>query len=100
MIAATPLSARLVWIRLIAPASLAAQLPRQRAKRGNPRGLAYAMPTANVCNRQFVVADPDGYLLRFFDDLGDASHITLVEVDEVVLDASQRLSSTTLLPTK
>lgn len=26
---------------------------------GNPRG-----------NRQFVVADPDGYLLRFFEDLG------------------------------
>ena len=22
------------------------------------------------CNRQFVVADPDGYLLRFFEDLG------------------------------
>ena len=22
-------------------------------------------------NRQFVVADPDGYLLRFFEDLGD-----------------------------
>lgn len=21
-------------------------------------------------NRQFVVADPDGYLLRFFEDLG------------------------------
>jgi catechol 2,3-dioxygenase-like lactoylglutathione lyase family enzyme len=24
----------------------------------------------NVGNRQFVVADPDGYLLRFFTDLG------------------------------
>ncbi|HEY0476960.1 MAG TPA: hypothetical protein VGD37_05520 [Kofleriaceae bacterium] len=23
-----------------------------------------------VGNRQFVVADPDGYLLRFFGDLG------------------------------
>jgi hypothetical protein len=22
-------------------------------------------------NRQFVVADPDGYLLRFFEDLGE-----------------------------
>ena len=24
-------------------------------------------------NRQFVVADPDGYLLRFFEDLGERS---------------------------
>jgi hypothetical protein len=22
------------------------------------------------CNRQFVVVDPDGYLLRFYTDLG------------------------------
>ena len=25
-------------------------------------------------NRQFVVADPDGYLLRFFEDLGTRAH--------------------------
>jgi catechol 2,3-dioxygenase-like lactoylglutathione lyase family enzyme len=30
----------------------------------------YRQNTEEVGNRQFVVADPDGYLLRFFHDLG------------------------------
>lgn len=31
----------------------------------------YRKDTAEVGNRQFVVADPDGYLLRFYQDLGE-----------------------------
>ena len=30
----------------------------------------YRTGTSEAGNRQFVVADPDGYLLRFFEDLG------------------------------
>ncbi|MBI3675402.1 MAG: VOC family protein [Proteobacteria bacterium] len=30
----------------------------------------YAQDNRSAGNRQFVVADPDGYLLRFFQDLG------------------------------
>ena len=30
----------------------------------------YRREAEEVGNRQFVVADPDGYLLRFFEDLG------------------------------
>ncbi|TKD12530.1 VOC family protein [Rhodobacter capsulatus] len=30
----------------------------------------YRVDCEEVGNRQFVVADPDGYLLRFFEDLG------------------------------
>lgn len=30
----------------------------------------YRVGTEELGNRQFVVADPDGYLLRFFQDLG------------------------------
>ena len=30
----------------------------------------YRKDEVEVGNRQFVVADPDGYLLRFFEDLG------------------------------
>lgn len=30
----------------------------------------YRIGTKEAGNRQFVVADPDGYLLRFFQDLG------------------------------
>lgn len=30
----------------------------------------YAQSDGSAGNRQFVVADPDGYLLRFFEDLG------------------------------
>lgn len=30
----------------------------------------YRTGTEEAGNRQFVVADPDGYLLRFFEDLG------------------------------
>lgn len=30
----------------------------------------YRIRTEETGNRQFVVADPDGYLLRFFQDLG------------------------------
>jgi len=30
----------------------------------------YRTDEGEVGNRQFVVADPDGYLLRFFEDLG------------------------------
>ena len=30
----------------------------------------YRRDDHHVCNRQFVVADPDGYLLRCFEDLG------------------------------
>lgn len=30
----------------------------------------YRRDAAEMGNRQFVVADPDGYLLRFFEDLG------------------------------
>ncbi|MBO3759149.1 VOC family protein [Ciceribacter sp. L1K22] len=31
----------------------------------------YRRDDAEVGNRQFVVADPDGYLLRLFEDLGE-----------------------------
>lgn len=31
----------------------------------------YRIDGGKVGNRQFVVADPDGYLLRFFQDLGE-----------------------------
>jgi len=31
----------------------------------------YRAGAVEAGNRQFVVADPDGYLLRFFSDLGD-----------------------------
>ena len=31
----------------------------------------YRVDAAEKGNRQFVVADPDGYLLRFFQDLGE-----------------------------
>jgi len=31
----------------------------------------YRKGEAELGNRQFVVADPDGYLLRFFEDLGE-----------------------------
>jgi catechol 2,3-dioxygenase-like lactoylglutathione lyase family enzyme len=31
----------------------------------------YRAGRVELGNRQFVVADPDGYLLRFFEDLGD-----------------------------
>jgi catechol 2,3-dioxygenase-like lactoylglutathione lyase family enzyme len=31
----------------------------------------YRAGTVERGNRQFVVADPDGYLLRFFEDLGE-----------------------------
>lgn len=33
----------------------------------------YRTDDGEVGNRQFVVADPDGYLLRFFEDLGRRS---------------------------
>ncbi len=33
----------------------------------------YRAGEVEVGNRQFVVADPDGYLLRFFEDLGARS---------------------------
>lgn len=35
----------------------------------------YRVGTEECGNRQFVVADPDGYLLRFFEDLGARSII-------------------------
>ncbi len=35
-----------------------------------PEDKWYRVHTAETGNRQFVVADPDGYLLRFFQDLG------------------------------
>ena len=31
----------------------------------------YRSNTIEVGNRQFIVQDPDGYLLRFFEDLGE-----------------------------
>ena len=31
----------------------------------------YRRDTVELGNRQFVVADPDGYLLRFFTDMGE-----------------------------
>ncbi|CAN5725002.1 VOC family protein [soil metagenome] len=31
----------------------------------------YRTGTTEAANRQFVIADPDGYLLRFFEDLGE-----------------------------
>src|SRR4051812_12247168 len=34
----------------------------------------YRRGTNERGNRQFVVADPDGYLLRFFEDLGTRAH--------------------------
>lgn len=30
----------------------------------------YRVGNAELGNRQFIVADPDGYLLRFFEDIG------------------------------
>ncbi len=30
----------------------------------------YDVSSGKVGNKQFVIADPDGYLLRFFQDLG------------------------------
>lgn len=33
-------------------------------------GRWYRLDTFGAGNRQLVVADPDGYLLRFFEDLG------------------------------
>ena len=35
-----------------------------------PESKWYRKGSVEVGNRQFVVADPDGYLLRFFNDLG------------------------------
>ncbi|MEO9897369.1 MAG: VOC family protein [Paracoccaceae bacterium] len=35
----------------------------------------YRKGKEEVGNRQFVVADPDGYLLRFFEDLGTRPHV-------------------------
>lgn len=34
----------------------------------------YRRGDREVGNRQFVVADPDGYLLRLFEDLGERPH--------------------------
>ncbi len=34
----------------------------------------YRRDNQEVGNRQFVVADPDGYLLRLFEDLGERPH--------------------------
>jgi hypothetical protein len=34
----------------------------------------YRRGDEEVGNRQFVVIDPDGYLLRFFSDLGRRKH--------------------------
>ena len=34
----------------------------------------YRKDDSDVGNRQFVVADPDGYLLRFFQSLGSRGH--------------------------
>lgn len=34
----------------------------------------YRIDDMEAGNRQFVVADPDGYLLRFFSDLGTRPH--------------------------
>ena len=36
----------------------------------------YRTATAERGNRQFVIADPDGYLLRFFQDLGERPFVT------------------------
>ena len=33
----------------------------------------YRSGSNDVCNRQFLVQNPDGYLLRFFQDLGERS---------------------------
>ncbi|SLN46424.1 Glyoxalase-like domain protein [Roseovarius litorisediminis] len=35
-----------------------------------PEDKWYRKDRGEVGNRQFIVADPDGYLLRFFEDLG------------------------------
>lgn len=45
----------------------------------------YELQTSKVCNRQFVVADPDGYLLRFFEDVNARDQQALVAVDESTL---------------
>ena len=39
-----------------------------------PEDKWYRKGTTDVGNRQFVVADPDGYLLRFFETLGTRKH--------------------------
>ena len=36
-----------------------------------PEDRWYRRDAVELGNRQFVVADPDGYLLRFFEDLGE-----------------------------
>lgn len=39
-----------------------------------PEDKWYRKGDKEVGNRQFVVADPDGYLLRFFESLGERDH--------------------------
>ena len=60
-----------VQIRVASIADMVASLHRH----GLPLYLApedkwYRTGESEAGNRQFVVADPDGYLLRFFEDLG------------------------------
>ncbi|WP_217351229.1 hypothetical protein [Thalassospira marina] len=38
-----------------------------------PEDKWYRIGDVESGNRQFVVADPDGYLLRFFEELGERS---------------------------
>ena len=49
------------------PATSAAGLEPQLPLEGR----WYRRGAGEVGNRQFAVADPDGYLLRFFTDLGE-----------------------------
>ena len=39
----------------------------------------YRADNAQLGNRQFVVTDPDGYLLRFFEDLGGRPYVIPAE---------------------
>ena len=50
-------------LRRLAEARVALHLPLEEKW--------YRRDLHEVGNRQFVVADPDGYLLRLFDDLGE-----------------------------
>lgn len=60
-----------VQIRVAAIAPLVAALAALRRPLFLPvEDRWYRVGSQDVGNRQFVVADPDGYLLRFFQDLG------------------------------
>jgi len=64
-----------VQIQVISIAPLLLNLRKaQHALYLKPEEKWYRKGAQDVGNRQFVVADPDGYLLRFFEPLGIRAH--------------------------